>query len=157
MEQRGCVRVMACVPSTRVSMAAWLQRRGFRSAGGSAYPAEALGHTLRPLRAGEESSGSPPGLLGVQLSVYVKPLEGAAVTADVKKPKSTVLSTNPEEEEGPPPLPVVPGKMHLPPHWRYPSAPLVASTPAGSTLGAESEPKGRADVDDEGDDELPLD
>lgn len=138
MEESGCVRAMACVPSTRVSMASWLGRRGFRLAGKSPYPAGALGHELR--------SDTP----SVQLDALVKALEGAVAAADGKKAKSTVLGA-----AVPPQPPVVPGKMHLPPHWRYPGA-----AGAKEASADEAEPKGppnavAAAADDDID--IPLD
>ena len=130
MTQAGCVRAMACVPSTRSSMHAWLERRGYRQAGASSYPFAALGHEP----AAEAHAQT-------QLGVFVKPLEGAKEAADGKTAKKTVLSMQQEEGEGEgagagagaeeddrrSALPHVPGKMHLPPQWRgYSSADIQA-------------------------------
>lgn len=48
MYKTGCVRSMTCTSSTRKRVATWLARRGYRLAGTSPYPAEAMGHTLLP-------------------------------------------------------------------------------------------------------------
>ena len=48
MFKAGCVRSMACASTSRKRVATWLARRGYRLAGTSAYPAEALGHVLLP-------------------------------------------------------------------------------------------------------------
>ena len=123
MSQAGCVRSMACIPSPRKDVLAWLERRGYRAAGSSPYPAEAIGHELSP---GVQEAD-------VRLQVLVKPLSGASEIADGKTAKQTVLALASErrqegqeqdhEEEGEGRgLPHVPGKMHLPPHWRYTQA-----------------------------------
>ena len=61
MADDGCVRCMACVPSTRGAVAAWLGRRGYEDVGRSfLYPAAHLGHDLTRT--------------DVELKAYVKPL-----------------------------------------------------------------------------------
>ena len=42
-----CCRSMVCIPSTRLSMLKWAERRGYQRVGAIPYPAEALGHTLK--------------------------------------------------------------------------------------------------------------
>ena len=41
----NCVRVMICIPSSRVSMLKWVERRNYVKLGASSYPFNALGHT----------------------------------------------------------------------------------------------------------------
>lgn len=48
MFQSGCCKVMACVPTTRMSMMEWLDRRGYTEAGSIPYPASGLGQVLKP-------------------------------------------------------------------------------------------------------------
>lgn len=112
----GCVRSMACVASPRKSMCAWLQRRGYSAAGSTDYPSQ-IGHSLR------ESSN--PADFPVQLCIFVKPIEGIKDTADGKSAKRATkiglrqAAENNEDSSTRPQLPIVSGKMHLPPHWRY--------------------------------------
>lgn len=40
----NCVRVMVCIPSPRVSMLKWVERRNYVKLGASPYPFNALGH-----------------------------------------------------------------------------------------------------------------
>ncbi len=42
-----CCRSMVCIPSTRVSLLKWVERRGYSRVGSMPYPAAALGHTLK--------------------------------------------------------------------------------------------------------------
>ena len=166
MTQAGCVRSMACLPSTRAALRAWLERRGYRLAGQSPYPFAALGHAEGP------GAGAGVGAGGVALCVFVKPLEGAAEAADGKTAKKTVLSLSPslqagagsgagggegagesegegrglgegedsDEGERRSGLPLVPGKMHLPPQWRgYSAEDLRAATAAAAAAASGAE------------------
>jgi len=64
MFKAGCVRSMACTSSTRKRVATWLARRGYRLAGTSPYPAEAMGHVLlsqfRSEKESESETAAPP-------------------------------------------------------------------------------------------------
>ena len=50
----GCVRVMACAPSSREHVMSWLERRGYQCAGGMPYPYKMLGQELLDHVKGEE-------------------------------------------------------------------------------------------------------
>ncbi len=47
MYAEGCCRVMVCVPSTRVSMLRWIERRNYVRLGSTRYPAGGIGHVLK--------------------------------------------------------------------------------------------------------------
>jgi hypothetical protein len=111
----NCVRIMACIPNTRVSMCQWIQRKGFRHAGQVSYPS--IGHTLITDN--------------VHLEVYLKQLSKLNDLDDIADSKDpigeTVLSLNQSQsasddiESTQHPLhdtDVNSGKLTLPPHWR---------------------------------------
>jgi len=94
MFKAGCVRSMACVPSSRQSMMDWLIRRGYVNAGGMPYPFIGLGHILRE---GKEDE---------QLLRFLKALEDqtAREFAESKDKTSEYMSTvklrTEQEEDG---------------------------------------------------------
>jgi len=183
MTQAGCVRSMACVPSTRTKLHAWLERRGYNQAGASPYPFGALGHSPAP------ATVTTAGDVGVQLCVFVRPLHGAASEADGKTTKKTLIQLSPTvtaaaaaaatdgkdkepaltssvrdgqgQDQHLPPLPNVPGKMHLPPQWRgYTDkdiAAAAAAAAAGGGGGGGGVADGKGGGDDGDDDELGVD
>ena len=112
MMQSGCCRVMACIPSPRKSMAEWLERKKYLLAGTSPYPARAVGHeVLEEKHNGEE----------LKLLMYIKALEALTLAAEGKdKKQKSSIALNSQHAPAPP---TVTGKMHLPPHWRYPNLP----------------------------------
>lgn len=138
MLKSDCCRVMVCIPSPRISMLEWIQRRGYTNAGVTKYPAGALDHKLT--------------IPDVQLIIFLKGImidENVSSISDVKsniKKISIVNSTpsptsNPSmsrvinRDEGIPPpnvLPQVPGKMHLPPQWRYTGDPTLPIPPVNN-------------------------
>lgn len=78
MFNSGCCRVMACVPTTRVSMMEWLDRRGYSEAGSIPYPATGLGQTLKPE------------IKDLELARFVKvPPAAEAAPADTSKPTAS--------------------------------------------------------------------
>eukprot|EP01039_Chlorochromonas_danica_P010666 gene10666-11833_t len=99
----GCCRVLVCLPSSRQSLSAWIERRGYQQVKAMGYPFTGLQHT--PL-AGHE---------GCQLLQYVKvkPLQGqraaeastTSLEADSKDPHRSaryrwlVESSNEEEHQ----------------------------------------------------------
>lgn len=122
-----CCRVMVCIPSIRLSMMNWIERRGYIKTGARPYPAQALGHDVV--------------IEQLQLMVYLKPLDNenndSADTKEKEKPMlylnvkgpdvtTTIMhndddndnDTNDDENDTEKLIPQVPGKMNLPPHWR---------------------------------------
>jgi ribosomal protein S18 acetylase RimI-like enzyme len=47
MFKNNCCKVMACIPTTRVSAMEWVDRRGYTEAGSIPYPATGLDHVLK--------------------------------------------------------------------------------------------------------------
>jgi GNAT superfamily N-acetyltransferase len=43
----GCCRLMVCVPSPRITMLAWIERRHYIRLGSCRYPADSVGHELK--------------------------------------------------------------------------------------------------------------
>eukprot|EP01035_Chromulina_nebulosa_P029874 gene29874-39651_t len=83
-----CCRSMVCIPSARVSILKWVERRGYSRVGSMPYPAAALGHTLK----GSSDSSQ------VELIQFIKSgpsLLSADNTADDKVPTvKTLVSFN---------------------------------------------------------------
>ena len=125
MYKMKCCRSMVCIPSVRVSMMNWIERRGYIRTGAHPYPAKALGHDVV--------------IEHVQLMVYLKPLNDEhndlADTKEKEKPVLYLNNKGPDatttimydannendndiDNENKQILPQVPGKMNLPPHWR---------------------------------------
>lgn len=88
----GCVKSMVCVPSTRVSMMDWVERRGYDEAGFTAYPAQGLGHTIKK------------GVSDLQLVRFVKEKEAEADPAAPvsTKPQGTWHLKNTPRQPRPP-------------------------------------------------------
>jgi len=187
MLKAGCVRSLACTSSTRKTVATWLARRGYRLAGTSPYPAEAMGHLLLshflPATA-MASALAAPAASAIGLMQFLKKLENNEVTrppavADSKTSNAntarTVLSLVnaqertmedllDEETDGDKRMnvPYVEGKMHLPPHWRHASPVPVPAPEAAAPVSAAdvaTVPGAPGEVDTEGkeEEELPLD
>lgn len=102
----GCCRVMVSVPSTRLSMMSWLERRGYTAGVSISYPVAATGHTLskdevrlvvhhKSLRASDE----------------VGPLSAASTSASTSAFASGSSSREAGSEVGR-------RGLALPPHWR---------------------------------------
>lgn len=128
----GCCRIMACVPSPRISMATWLERRGYRQASTSPYPTKYMGHEILSkydpsLPVGGEANVGYAAGLKLELLMFVKALTNGSTSADSKSSIPTVLApaatstTTIVTSDTSTPVhvpPIVPGRMHLPPHWR---------------------------------------
>lgn len=156
MMKAKCVRVMCCIPSTRVSVHKWLERKGYKRAGEMPYPFVSLGHEPSSMfDKGDASKGT------VSLIVFLKPLQEPSLEADYKDPETTVLTINkigsevknndngaeatpesgadgcsppppPPAPGVPTPLPQIPGKMALPPHWRLATSAVLCDDEAAA-------------------------
>ena len=123
-----CCRSMVCIPSSRESMASWIERRGYIKTGAHPYPSKHLHHEVV--------------IEDLKLLVYLKPLDNEDDNiADTKEKKekpiltlnnkvsdATVFMHNDNNDlddnnnyinnNNRDVLPRIPGKMNLPPHWR---------------------------------------
>ena len=111
---------MVCIPSSRISIINWIERRGYIKTGAHPYPSKQLDHEVV--------------IENLQLIVYLKPLnneddnladtkekkEKPILTLNNKVSDATVFINNDindmDNTNNVPPQ--VPGKMNLPPHWR---------------------------------------
>lgn len=169
MFKAGCVRSMACIPSVRTTLEEWFEHRGYKLAGVTAYPAAAADHDVRAEFDIDDSESGPEGngsteKRHLRLLHFMRKLEATAPTsvADSKKGASTASENTGggaeeyepatvlrlagdlrgEEGEGEQAAGVyVPGKMHLPPHWRHagppPAAPDTTTKMVGGTTDAQ--------------------
>ncbi len=156
MCKAGCVRSLACIPSVRSSLEKWFENRGYTLAGVTAYPAEAADQDIRPDFDTDDSAVGPeaPEKRHLRLLHFMRKLEGSAPSVESEPKRSTLLpefaateeyepvtvirlngdlraNDENEEQQQPHAGVYVPGKMHLPPHWRH-AAPQAA-VPAPST------------------------
>lgn len=79
-----CCRSMICIPSTRISVLKWIQRRGYSQVGSIPYPAGPLGHTLIKIKSND------PVML-VHLIKTRPTLLSADISADDKQPMVQTL------------------------------------------------------------------
>jgi hypothetical protein len=49
MFERGCCRIMVCLPSTRLSLIDWIKRKGYKIANAIDYPFAGIGHIKKLL------------------------------------------------------------------------------------------------------------
>jgi ribosomal protein S18 acetylase RimI-like enzyme len=111
MFKNNCCKVMACIPTTRVSAMEWLDRRGYVEAGSIPYPTAGLGHILKdriedmglvrfvkskpaaePITAG---SSKPSGTWHLRN----KPARGGPTSAPPVETQRTIASTGQEVED----------------------------------------------------------
>ena len=156
MFKLGCVRSLACIASVRKNLAEWLEHRGYKMAGLTAYPAGAIEQTILPefdIDDGEEPKRGHR--KNLRLMHYMKRLEDTTPTAEADTKGQRALSAavamgaeegetvfdtvvqlttdlriagktgggkgekEGQEQDRTKPPEVVPGKMHLAPHWRH--------------------------------------
>lgn len=118
-----CVRSMVSLPSPRLSMQTWIQRRGYIKGGSISYPSNYLKHNIIHD--------------DVHLVIFLRSLNDVSVEADGKDSSSNKIvitkvngSDVPDEDstenisafqQTSPQIDILPnssGKMNLPPHWR---------------------------------------
>jgi len=163
MYKMNCCRAMVCIPSIRLSLMNWIERKGYIKTGAHPYPAKALGHEVV--------------IEQLQLVVYLKALDNECnELADSKEKEKPILYLNNkapnvtttilhngndevynddnsvhnndnnddemDDENKQQLLPQVPGKMNLPPHWR------MSNLQISSKLDDEADSKSKPDIPD---------
>lgn len=162
MFKAGCVRSMACIPSVRATLEEWFEHRGYKLAGMTAYPAAAADHDVREEFDIDDSEAAPEGSTEkrhLRLLHFMRKLEVTAPTSVAESKRgtgsnsteansaggtdeyepATVLRLAGDVHEGDAQQQqagvYVPGKMHLPPHWRHAAPPPAAPTTTTRMMG----------------------
>jgi len=122
MRRAKCVRSMVSIPSPRLSMQTWIQRRGYIKGGSVSYPSNYLKHNIT--------------YDNVDLVIFLRSLNDVSLEADGKDSSTKIIITKINGSDIPdidnldniniaqhisPEIDVLPnaaGKVNLPPHWR---------------------------------------
>ncbi len=120
-----CVRSMVSIPSPRLSMQTWIQRRGYIKGGSINYPSNYLKHNIIHdsihlvifLRSLHDVSLEADGKDSSYNKIVITKVNGADVPdEDTTENSSASQQISPQIDI----LPNTSGKMNLPPHWRLP-------------------------------------